>query len=280
MIRRITYRDGQVVTASQLCDLTGVTEGSSHDDGLVVILLVVVENALNGLDTGILLGAEVALVRSLVPVQDTADEGGDEESTGLSSSNGLDKGEHEGQVAVDAVLRLQDVGGLDTLPGGGDLDKDTVLGDALLLVELRESAMSRHLLIRSGLAYLDDVKGLVDGSLGVEGPTSIDLSGDLSGDDLEDLLAELNEKVVEGSVDLLIKSLALSGGSVTDQYHAAFHRVTDLLLALLDGSVDQAGVLGLLRSSQDQGGVGGSILRFVLANGCRVVNIGIEAEQH
>jgi hypothetical protein len=82
--------------------------------------------------------------------------------------------------------------------------------------------MSRHLLIRSGLAYLDDVKGLVDGSLGVEGPTSIDLSGDLAGDDLEDLLAELNEKVVEGSVDLLIKSLALSGGSVTDQYHTAF----------------------------------------------------------
>jgi hypothetical protein len=102
------------------------------------------------------------------------------------------------------VLRLQDVGGLDTLPGGGDLDKDTVLGDALLLVEL------------------DDVKGLVDGSLGVEGPTSIDLSGDLAGDDLEDLLAELNEKVVEGSVDLLIKSLALSGGSVTGSISRGF----------------------------------------------------------
>lgn len=200
------------------------------------MLLVVVENALNGLDTGILLGAEVALVRSLVPVQDTADEGGDEESTSLSSSNGLDKGEHEGQVAVDAVLRLQDVGGLDTLPGGGDLDKNTVLGDALLLVEL------------------DDVKGLVDGSLGVEGEPGINLSGDLAGDDLEDLLAELNEKVVEGSVDLLIKSLAL-------------------LLALLDGSVDQAGVLGLLRSSQDQGRVGGSILRLVLANGGKVTRV-------
>lgn len=211
-LRWTTYRDGQVVTASQLCDLTDVTEGSTHDDGLVAVLLVVVENALNGLDTGVLLGGIVALVRSLVPVQDTADEGGDEESTGLSSSNGLDKGEHEGQVAVDSVLRLQDVGGLDTLPGGGDLDKDTVLGDALLLVELRKSAMFHCLLIRSDPAYLDDVKGLVDGSLGVEGETSIDLGGDLAGDDLENLLAELDEKVVEGSVDLLVKSLALSDG--------------------------------------------------------------------
>jgi hypothetical protein len=110
------------------------------------------------------------------------------------------------------VLRLQDVGGLDTLPGGGDLDQNTVLGDALLLVELRKSAMSRRLFIRSGSAYLDDVKGLVDGSLGVEGETSIDLGGDLAGNDLEDLLAELDEKVVESSVDLLVNSLALSQG--------------------------------------------------------------------
>jgi hypothetical protein len=56
--------------------------------------------------------------------------------------------------------------------------------------------------------------------------------------------------------------------------------MTDLFLALLDGSVDQAGILGLLRSSQDQGGVGGSILRLVFANGCRAVNIGSKAEQY
>lgn len=251
----MTYRNGQVITASQLRDLAGVTEGSSHDDGLVPMLLVVVENALNGLDTGILLGAEVALVRSLVPVQDTADEGGDEESTSLSSSNGLDKGEHEGQVAVDAVLRLQDVGGLDTLPGGGDLDKNTVLGDALLLVELRESAMSRYLLIQSGLAYLDDVKGLVDGSLGVEGEPGINLSGDLAGDDLEDLLAELNEKVVEGSVDLLIKSLNLSGGSVTDQDPAAFHSVQTSFLPFWTAASIRLAYSGFLEAARIKEGL-------------------------
>jgi hypothetical protein len=44
--------------------------------------------------------------------------------------------EHEGQVAVDAVLLLEDLGGLDSLPGGGDLDQDALLGDTDGLVEL------------------------------------------------------------------------------------------------------------------------------------------------
>lgn len=74
----------------------------------------------------------------LEPVEDTADEGRNEVGTGLSTSNSLDQREHEGQVAVDAVLGLQDVGSLDTLPGGGDLDEDTVLGDTGLLVELQQ----------------------------------------------------------------------------------------------------------------------------------------------
>jgi hypothetical protein len=134
----ITYGDGQVVTASELSDFTDVTEGGTHDNGLVAKLLVVVEDALDRLDTGVLLLGVVALVSGLVPVKDTADEGRDEEGTSLSSGNGLDKGEHESQVAVDAVLGLQDVSGLDTLPGGGDLDEDAVLRDASLFVELFE----------------------------------------------------------------------------------------------------------------------------------------------
>jgi hypothetical protein len=40
------------------------------------------------------------------------------------------------------VLRLQDVRGLDTLPGGGDLDQDALLGDADILVELMKSLIS------------------------------------------------------------------------------------------------------------------------------------------
>jgi hypothetical protein len=103
---------------------------------------------------------------------------------------------------------------------------------------------------RPGRAYLNKVKGLVDGGLGIERVTGIDLSGDLAGNDLENLLAELNEEAVEGIVNLLVD------------------RAT-LLLSVVDGDIDQLGVLGLLGGSEDEGGVGGSILRLVLANGYR-----------
>lgn len=134
-----TYRDGQVVAASELGDLAGVTERSSHDNGLVAVLLVVVEDALHRLDTGVLLGGVFALVGSLEPVEDTANERRDKEGTRLSTGDGLHEGEHEGQVAVDLVLSLEDVGCLDTLPGGSDLDQNAIPRDAERLVELQGS---------------------------------------------------------------------------------------------------------------------------------------------
>ncbi len=132
-----TYRDGQVVDTSKLGDLTSVSERSTHDDGLVAELLVVVVDGLDRGDTGVLLLGVVLLGRGLVPVEDTTDEGGDEESTGLGGGDGLGEGEEESEVAVDAVIPLQNLGGLDTLPGGGNLDQDAILGDARRLVELR-----------------------------------------------------------------------------------------------------------------------------------------------
>ena len=99
-----TYSNGEVVASSELSNLANGAERSTHDDGLVAVLLVVVEDAADGLDTGVLLLGVLLLVGSLVPVEDTANEGRDEESTGLSGSDGLDLGEHEGKVAVDAVL--------------------------------------------------------------------------------------------------------------------------------------------------------------------------------
>jgi hypothetical protein len=41
------------------------------------------------------------------------------------------------------MLLLQDLGGLDTLPGGGDLDQDAVFGDADGLVELENKQSAR-----------------------------------------------------------------------------------------------------------------------------------------
>ena len=129
-------RDGQVVAAGQLGDLTSVPERRAHDNGLVAVLLVVVEDGLHRLDTGVFIGSVLLLVVGLEPVKDPTNEGRDEVGAGLSTGNGLDGREDEGQVAVDAVLALKDVGSLDTLPGGGDLDEDAVLGDALRFVEL------------------------------------------------------------------------------------------------------------------------------------------------
>lgn len=135
-------RDGQVVAASQLGDLATVTERGTHDDGVVAVLLVVVVDVLHRLDTGVLGGSVVALVRVLEPIQNAAHEGGDQEGTGLGGGDGLDKGEHQGQVAVHTVLRLQDVSSLDTLVGGGNLDQDAVLGDTVLLVQLEANCIS------------------------------------------------------------------------------------------------------------------------------------------
>ena len=98
------------------------------------------------------------------------------------------------------------------------------------------------------------MKGLVNGALGVKGQLGVDLSGDLAGDDLQDLLAELDEEAVQGGLNLLIEAAALS-------------------LAVGDRGIDELGILGLLGGSEDQGGVGGSILRLVLANGCEDVSV-------
>lgn len=93
------------------------------------------------------------------------------------------------------------------------------------------------------------MQGLVDGGLGVEGESGINLGGDLAGDNGENLLAELNQQAVESSVDLVVE-------------------VTALALGVVDGDIYQLGVLGLLGGSQDERGVGGGILRLVLGNGC------------
>ena len=104
--------------------------------------------------------------------------------------------------------------------------------------------------------YFDNMKGLVDRGLGVEGEGGVDFGGDLAGDDLEDLLAELNKEVVESGLDLLVDRTAL------------------LVLYVGNGGVQHSGVLGLLGGRENEGGVGGGILGLVLANSYGSVSIG------
>ena len=104
------------------------------------------------------------------------------------------------------------------------------------------------------VTYVDNAESLLDGDILVEGEAGVDLSGDLAGDDLEDLAAELDKEVVEGDVDLLVGVLAV------------LHTVRDSI-------VNELGVLGLLGGGEDEGRVGGGILRLVLANGGEVARV-------
>ena len=79
----------------------------------------------------------------------------------------------------------------------------------------------------SANTYINNVKSLFDGSFGVEREPSIDLSGDFAWNDLQNFLAELDEEIVEGSINLVISVLAM-GLSV-------FYR-----------RIDKLGILGLL----------------------------------
>ena len=68
----------------------------------------------------------------------SADEGRDESYTGLRAGNSLTKAKEESEVAVDAIIALEFPSSLDTLPGGSDLDQDTILLDANALVQRDE----------------------------------------------------------------------------------------------------------------------------------------------
>lgn len=130
-IVRISHADRRGSTG------THVTERGSHDDGPVSVLLVVVVNLADGLNTRVLFilvsGSGLVL---LVPVQNTANEGRDEGDIGLSTSDSLAETEQKSEVAVNLFFALEFTGSLDTLPAGSDLDENAFLGDANGLVEL------------------------------------------------------------------------------------------------------------------------------------------------
>ena len=132
-------RDGQEVATSQFGDLVDVSERSTHDNGIVSVLLVVVVDLCDGHDTGIFMRCIRFLAfRLLVPVENTTDKGADEGYASFSTSNSLTETKEKGQVAVDTVFLFQFTGSLNTIPSRGNLDQDSLLGDTLLLVELNE----------------------------------------------------------------------------------------------------------------------------------------------
>jgi hypothetical protein len=110
------------------------------------------------------------------------------------------------------------------------------------------------------------VTSLFDRLLRIEGEASIDFGRHLAGDNLEDLLAELDQKSVECGVHLRINVLALNPPSVSESHYSEM--CTYVFLAVLNRRVDQLGIFGLLRGGEDEGWVRGGILRLVFGNSC------------
>lgn len=82
--------DSKQVTASESLNLVGVSERGSHDDGLVVKLLVVVVDLSNALHAGVLQWGEGFLICVLhVPVVDSSHEGRDESYSCFSAGHCL-----------------------------------------------------------------------------------------------------------------------------------------------------------------------------------------------
>lgn len=101
-------------------------------------------------------------------------------------------------------------------------------------------------------AYLDDVKSLVDGALGIERESSVDFGGNLSWHDGQDFLSELNQKTVKSGINLLVDCISV-------------------LLSVCHSDIHKFGIFWLLRCREDQGGVGGGILGLVFADSWKML---------
>lgn len=87
---------------------------------------------------------------------------------------------------MNAMVAFKFASGLNAIPCRSNLDEHALLLDSQALVELNEVNSFRF------------------GRLLVEGEGSVDFSGDAAGDDVEDLLAKLDEQSVYGERALLL----------------------------------------------------------------------------
>lgn len=176
-------RNRKSVAAGQLNDFVDVSKGGTHDNGVVSVFFVVVVDFRHRDHTGIGCRLESWKVFVFgqffffVVIHDASDKGRNKGDAHLGAGNGLGQAKNECQVAGDSLC-FQDLGGLNALPGGGNLDEDAGLVDSLFLVEL------------------DEGSGLFDGRLGVKGKTGVDLRRDVSGNDLGDLDSKVYRDLV------------------------------------------------------------------------------------
>mmetsp|Transcript_20753 Transcript_20753/g.45062 ORF Transcript_20753/g.45062 Transcript_20753/m.45062 type:complete len:390 (-) Transcript_20753:165-1334(-) len=174
------WGNGQTVTSSQLSDFVGVTERSTHDNGIMAMFFVVVVDGSHRHYTRIFRSSiSLHALRLLVPIHDTSNKGRDERASSFGTRDSLRNREDERQVASNTKL-LQHFGSLNTLPRSRDLNENALLLDAYLLV------------------HFDQLKRLCDGGVLVKGQTSIDFRRDISGYDFGDLGTKRDSELVHG----------------------------------------------------------------------------------
>jgi hypothetical protein len=91
------------------------------------------------------------------------------------------------------------------------------------------------------------VKSLLNRSLGIERESGIDLSRNLSWNNLQDFLSELYQKSIKCSINLLVN-------------------VAPLVLSICDSGIDEFGIIWLLGCGENKGRVGGRVLGLVFAD--------------
>ena len=172
----------------------------------------------------------------LIPVQDAAHEGRDQEHAGVGAGSRLAESEQQGQVAVDA-LPLQLFGGADALPGGGGLDQDALAADAGLFIHTDQLARPLH------------------GGVAVERQAGVHLGGNPSRHDGEYLATHIHREAVAAVGQLFLVGTPLGAGPVAR-------------------CVQQSGVVGQGGGLQQQRGVGGGILRVKAPDGLDIAGVG------
>ncbi|ENN87512.1 hypothetical protein RHSP_43945 [Rhizobium freirei PRF 81] len=228
--------DRQSVATGQRFDFAGVAERGAHDDRLDVVGLVVVVDVAHRDDARIFLSRVILAGRLLVPVEDAADEGRDQECLGVSAGNSLRLAEQQRQIAVDAFL-LQHFGGTDAFPGGGELDEDAITLDAALLVGS------------------DDGAGLGERGLRIERQVGVDFGRNTTGN-------ETGKRCADGDCQTV-------GNGSRNRFGG-----TALPLAPSDGFLDRIGEHRRAERLQHDGRVGGAIHRLEARDGLDIAGIG------
>src|SRR6266702_1134542 len=195
--------DREQIASGQSDDLVHIPEAGAHHLRFVAVFLVVIVDASDGPNAGILVrGNLLAPSLLLIPVVDTADKRRNQGDSSLGTRDCLREAEKKRQIAVDAFL-LQKLGRTNALPGAGDLDQDSFARHALLLIQRNQLA------------------ALVDCRLGIEAQAGSDLRRHAAGNYLENLFSEQDEE----PIDELCRHFFVTAAAFHGQFGSFLHQV-------------------------------------------------------